>query len=149
MAKVDKHGTIRWVVAGALVLGCSLLAQPKIGAQAIFEYGRQLGSLKRPGGSRIGGGDIGRVKRSEGFDQIPVRSLPSMLSVKGSEVSLYARQNEHSEAVARLDREEKVIPIGQAFGGPEPWYMVKTQQGTIGWIKAADVRELTKGKEDG
>jgi len=70
--------------------------------------------------------------------------LPSVLLVKSSEASVYAQQDQSSETVARLIRGQKLTPLAKAFGAGSPWYMVKTQKGAVGWIKASDVEEASK-----
>jgi len=69
---------------------------------------------------------------------------PPILSVKGKEVYLYARQEEHSETVTKLEKGERLIPFASAFGRNEQWYMVKTQNGMFGWVRSSD----TEGTEN-
>ncbi len=67
--------------------------------------------------------------------------LPPLLYVKANGIALHAQQDRSSGTVARPSRGEKLYPLGKASGGGETWYMVKTQQGLIGWIRAGDVGE--------
>ena len=76
----------------------------------------------------------------------PVEPLPATLRVKSLVGSLHAQQDSQSEVIARLGREEEVVPMGRASGSGESWYMVRTKNGSIGWIKANDVEEATKTK---
>jgi peroxiredoxin len=76
----------------------------------------------------------------------PVELLPAMLRVKSQVGSLHAQQDSQSEVIAKLGREEEVIPMGRASGSGESWYMVRTKNGAIGWMKANDVEETTKTK---
>lgn len=62
----------------------------------------------------------------------------STLTVGEAGVFLYARQDEHSERIARLEKGEELTPLAHAVGTVS-WYMVRTQKGTIGWVKASDV----------
>jgi peroxiredoxin len=76
----------------------------------------------------------------------PVEPLPAMLRVKSQVGGLYVQQDALSEIIAKLGREEEVVPMGKASGASEAWYMVKTKSGQIGWLKANDVEETTKTK---
>ena len=67
-----------------------------------------------------------------------------MLSVKGSEVYLYAYPEERSEVVTKLAKGEDLIPVAGALGRDERWYMVKTQKGALGWVKSSDVQGADK-----
>jgi hypothetical protein len=112
-------------------------------AQAFGEYGRAVGSVPHgrgvtgspvPGGGKQGGTSFG------GVGDIGGRRIPSRLVVVSKEASLYPRQDEESEKLARLAQGEVLTPMVQTAGGRE-WYMVKTQSGMVGWIKSNDVRE--------
>ncbi len=62
-----------------------------------------------------------------------------ILSVKGREAYLYASQEEHSEKVIKLEKGERLIPFASALGRKERWYMVKTQNGVLGWVRSSDM----------
>ncbi len=62
-----------------------------------------------------------------------------ILSVKGRETYLYARQEKHSEKVIKLEKGERLIPFASALGRNERWYMVKTQNGVLGWVRSSDM----------
>ena len=72
---------------------------------------------------------------------LETRALPPLLYVKGSDVVLHAQQDRSSSTVAKAARGEKVYPLGKATGGGETWYMVKTQEGAVGWIRLSDLEE--------
>jgi hypothetical protein len=59
---------------------------------------------------------------------------------------LYARQDRESEPVLRLPQGEVLTPIAESVG-QEIWYMVRTKQGEIGWVRAADVGASEQVKE--
>ena len=61
------------------------------------------------------------------------------LTVGDSGASLYARQDPESEVIAKLASGEALVPLAQGTER-ESWYMVRTQQGTIGWVKASEVK---------
>lgn len=67
--------------------------------------------------------------------------MPSALLVKSSQVSIYTQQDERSETITKVNRGEKLVPLAKAFGGGSPWYMVKTEKGAVGWIRATEVEE--------
>ena len=72
---------------------------------------------------------------------LETRPLPPLLYVKGSDVVLHAQQDRSSSTVAKPARGEKVYPLGKATAGGETWYMVKTQEGAVGWIRLSDLEE--------
>jgi hypothetical protein len=53
---------------------------------------------------------------------------------------LYPRQDDESEKLAQLQQGEMLVPMVMSSGGND-WFMVKTQKGVVGWVKAADVKE--------
>lgn len=73
-------------------------------------------------------------------------ALPSMLYVKSGDASIHGQQDRSSETIARPSRGERLSPLGKAAAGGESWYMVKTQQGVIGWIRLSDVEEASGPK---
>jgi len=117
-------------------------------AQAFGEYGRALGSVPHGQGitgSRAPGGVTQGGKGTLGVGEVSGRALPSRLVVATKEAGLYPRQDDESERLAQLAQGEAIIPMVQSAGGSE-WYMVKTQKGLVGWVKATDVREETVKK---
>jgi len=124
---------------------CALLAMNtpcSLFAQAFGEYGRTLGGLPRGGitGARPPGGGAPGAAGSGGIGEIGGRALPTRLVVATPGAGLYPRQDDEAEKLAQLAQGETLTPMVQTAGGNE-WYMVKTQKGLIGWVKAADVRE--------
>ena len=69
-------------------------------------------------------------------------SLPAVLTV-----TLYAGHDEFANKIAQLSQGESLVPVIQTDGGKILWYMVKTQTGTTGWVKASDVRQETIEKK--
>jgi hypothetical protein len=53
---------------------------------------------------------------------------------------LYPRQDDESEKLAQLSQGEMLVPMVKSSGGND-WFMVKTQKGIVGWVKAAEVKE--------
>jgi hypothetical protein len=60
--------------------------------------------------------------------------------VASKEAALYPRQDDESEKIARLMEGETLVPLVQSEGG-KGWYMVKTSNGLVGWVRSLDVRE--------
>lgn len=53
-------------------------------------------------------------------------------------VPLYARQDLESTPLGRLQKGEALTPMIESVG-QEVWYMVRTKQGQVGWVRGADV----------
>ena len=112
-------------------------------AQAFGEYGRALGGVPHGRGitgSRAPGGVTQGGKGTGGVGDVGGRALPTRLVVATKDAGLYPRQDDEAERLAQLAQGEAIIPMVQSAGGNE-WYMVKTQKGLVGWVKATDVRE--------
>ncbi|MGH7816471.1 MAG: hypothetical protein ACREOR_03695 [Candidatus Binatia bacterium] len=62
----------------------------------------------------------------------------STLTARDFGVPLYAQQDLESEPISRLDKGEALFPMAESIG-QEVWYMVRTRQGQIGWVRAIDV----------
>jgi len=71
---------------------------------------------------------------------------PATLTARDSGTALYARQDIESEPIMRLQKGEVLTPMMESVG-QEIWYMVRTQQGQIGWVRAADIGPSEKVKE--
>jgi hypothetical protein len=76
-----------------------------------------------------------------------VFSLPSFcnagestgtLTVREAGTILYAQQEAESDKIATLQKGQLLTPLAEAVG-QQTWYMVKTSQGLVGWIRAIDV----------
>jgi hypothetical protein len=132
----------RFVVA--VSVAAAFIFSAKLGfSQAFGEYGRTLGGI--PHGQGITGSRApGRVTEegtgSGSVGDVGGRALPSRLVVARKDAGLYPRQDDESERLAQLAQGEPIIPMVQSAGGNE-WYMVKTQTGLVGWVRATDVRE--------
>ena len=68
------------------------------------------------------------------------------LTVRDSGTPLYARQDRESEPMMQLQKGEALTPMAESVG-QEVWYMVRTKQGQIGWVRAADIAVSTQVKE--
>jgi Bacterial SH3 domain len=66
-----------------------------------------------------------------------LQAVPA-LTVRDAGVYLYSKQDIESPRIATLQRGDALTPIAEAVG-PETWYMVRTQQGAVGWVRADDV----------
>ena len=76
---------------------------------------------------------------------VATAKLPSLLIVASKQASLYPRQDDESEILEQLNKGEPLTPLLGTKGGTE-WYMVKTRNGVVGWVKSADVREEKAGR---
>jgi hypothetical protein len=111
-------------------------------AQAFGEYGRAFGGIPQ-GKGVIGPRALDSAPRGgsrSGVSDVSRKALPVRLVVAAKEASLYPKQDDETEQIAQLTQGETLIPMVQSSGGYD-WYMVRTEQGMIGWIKSADVRE--------
>jgi len=63
---------------------------------------------------------------------------PPALTVGDNGATLYAQQDVETKPIGSLQKDEPVFPIAQAVG-TESWYMVRTKQGVVGWVRAAEV----------
>jgi hypothetical protein len=68
----------------------------------------------------------------------PAAETPPGLTVGESGAALYARQELDSDKIATLKKGEVVAPLAEAVG-QQTWYMVKTQNGLVGWVRSVDV----------
>lgn len=68
------------------------------------------------------------------------------LSARASGVALYARQDSETERIATLEKDEVLLPMAESIGN-EVWYMVRTKQGLIGWVRGADVVVSSETKD--
>lgn len=71
---------------------------------------------------------------------------PAALTVRDSGTPLYAQQDSETEPIMRLQKGETLTPMAESVG-QEIWYMVRTKQGQIGWVRAADIAVSTQVKE--
>jgi hypothetical protein len=134
---------IKLVAANLFALALVWTVPQKASAQSAIEYGKQAGSIKRPAAVKASPRTRGNAGKADpGGDTGPAEfiPLPGLLSVKAGTALLRARQDENSEAVGKMEKGENLVPMAQSAGS-EKWYMVKSQKGLVGWIKAADVDE--------
>ena len=68
------------------------------------------------------------------------------LTVRNSGTPLYAQQDRETEPIMQLQKGDVLTPMAESVG-QEVWYMVRTKQGQIGWVRAADITVSTQVKE--
>jgi hypothetical protein len=71
---------------------------------------------------------------------------PAALTARDSGTPLYAQQDLETEPIMRLQKGEALTPMAESVG-QEIWYMVRTKQGQIGWVRAVDVTVSSQVKE--
>lgn len=114
--------------------------------QAFGEYGRTVNGAGQRHGQVAAKTPAGTARGAKGkevvqkVEDVGGRPVPSKLVVASKGAALYPRQDAEAEKIDRLSSGETLIPLLQSNGGND-WYMVKTQRGLIGWVKAADIRE--------
>jgi hypothetical protein len=59
---------------------------------------------------------------------------------------VHGQQDAQSEIIGKLDRGDDLIPLGKVSGAGEFWYMVKTKNGAVGWVRGAEVEEVRSQK---
>jgi hypothetical protein len=67
----------------------------------------------------------------------PAAETAPGLTVRES-AALYARQELDSDKITTLKKGEVLAPLAEAVG-QQTWYMVKTQNGLLGWVRSVDV----------
>jgi hypothetical protein len=75
-----------------------------------------------------------------------VAAEPSALTARQSGIPLYARQDLESEPLGRLEKGELLFPLAESIA-QEVWYMVRTKQGQVGWVRAVDVEVSSQIKD--
>jgi hypothetical protein len=131
------------------VLASILFFSADLRGQAIVEYGKPLEGLRQKDSPVRGVNPMRPTSRSGGIggsagssQLLPPVPIARVLSVKAADVRLYSRQDEYSEPITRLEPGEKLITLGEAFGNDGPWYMVRTQKGSVGWVSSSGVEEV-------
>jgi len=71
---------------------------------------------------------------------------PPVLTARESGVALYAQQDEETDRISTLQKGETLFPIAESVGRGI-WYMVRTKQGVIGWVRGSDVEVSNQAKE--
>jgi hypothetical protein len=83
---------------------------------------------------------LARPPETDGADS------PLVLTARESGVALYAQQDEETDRIATLEKGEMLFPIAESVGRGI-WYMVRTKQGTVGWVRGSDVVVSNQAKE--
>jgi hypothetical protein len=62
-----------------------------------------------------------------------------VLIVGESGAPLWARQDDETDSITKLEKGEELIALGYGLGTAS-WYMVRTQKGIVGWVRSSDVQ---------
>jgi len=118
-------------------------------AQGIGEYGRLMGGVKeKSSGAAPQGGTRSIQPNTTVKSRVPVvndrggEALPKELTVEVKESALFSRSEDWADKIGQVSQGEKLIPMLRATGAQVLWYLVKTEAGTVGWVKASDVRAI-------
>ena len=84
----------------------------------------------------LGGGIVASITPQ------PAKPLPAALRAQRDGVSIRRQQDASSESVGQVDRGAEMVPLGKVSGAGEFWYLVKTRNGEIGWVRGGDVEEV-------
>ena len=149
-----EKGVIGMQITRPIIFGVLMvfLASGESLAQAISEYGKTVegvGQRQGRASSKASRSPSQNAKGKavvQGIGDKGGRPIPSGLVVVSRQIGLYPRQDDAAETIAELHQGDTLIPMIQSNSGND-WYMVKTQQGVIGWVKAVDVREDTGKKQ--
>jgi hypothetical protein len=141
-----------WIVCGLLAAVLIYPDGDALYAQTIVEYGKGLGGVRPPSGGAIKGRSPS-VRRGGTGNQgesapLPPVTLPASLSVKEEGAYLYAQQDEYSARVESAQKGDLLTPIGQATTNGEKWYMARSRQGSVGWVKQAAVNEIAQAEKE-
>ena len=79
-------------------------------------------------------------------NNLPGAESPAALTARESGTPLYAQQDLETEPILRLQKGEALTPMAESVG-QEIWYMVRTKQGQIGWVRALDVMVSSQVKD--
>jgi hypothetical protein len=153
IAAFSEKGVVGMQITRTIMFGLLMvfLAPGEPLAQAISEYGRIVGGVGQrqgrvsPKASRPSQNAKGKTV-VQGIGDAGARPIPSGLVVVSRQIGLYPRQDDTAEKITELSEGDTLMPMIQSNGGSD-WYMVKTQQGVIGWVKAVEVREDTGKKQ--
>jgi len=63
---------------------------------------------------------------------------PPTLAARESGVPLYAQQDEESARIASLEKGAPLTALAESLGRGT-WYLVRTQEGAVGWVRGSDV----------
>jgi hypothetical protein len=89
---------------------------------------------------------VGVLLNLAAWTNLPAADTPAALTAREPGTPLYGQQDRESAPILRLSAGEALTPIAESVG-TEIWYMVRTKQGQVGWVRAADVGASQQVKE--
>jgi thiol-disulfide isomerase/thioredoxin len=81
----------------------------------------------------------GSTVASSSVDFEPNTPLPKILRPRDNGVLMHAQQDSQSEILAKLDRNDDLVALGKVSSASEYWYMVRTKNGVVGWVREMEV----------
>jgi DsbE subfamily thiol:disulfide oxidoreductase len=88
----------------------------------------------------------GSAVPASSIDFEPSAPLPKTLRARSSGLLLHAQQDSQSEILGKLERSDDLAALGKVSGASEYWYMVRTKNGVVGWVRETEV-ESTSGQK--
>jgi thiol-disulfide isomerase/thioredoxin len=88
----------------------------------------------------------GSTVASTSMDFEPNAPLPKMLRPRNNGLLVHAQQDSQSEILAKLDRSDDLAALGKVSGASGYWYMVRTKNGVVGWVRETEVEPTSDQK---
>jgi len=80
------------------------------------------------------------------MDFEPNAPLPKMLRPRNNGLLVHPQQDPQSEILAKLDRSDDLAALGKVSGASGYWYMVRTKNGMVGWVRETEVEPTSDQK---
>ncbi len=87
-------------------------------------------------------GSSGASPAAGSLDLEPPVPLPRAVRAKLQQLNVYSRQDPASEVIAKIPAHEEAVLLGKITGTGEFWYMVRTKNGLIGWVRGTEAEEI-------
>lgn len=71
----------------------------------------------------------------------PAKPMAAALRATGEGVAIRRHHDQLAEPIGYIGRGDILTPLGVVSGAGGSWYMAKTKNGEVGWVRAGDVEE--------